>query len=104
MVRLVRSQRAKRDIVEVLAYTKERWGVEQACRYADLIEEALTAVADDPACGKARDDIHPGIRALHIGKRGRPARHIVFYRSTSSQRVEIVRLLHEAMDFSRHVT
>lgn len=102
MARLVRSPRAKRDIVEALVYTKERWGLEQAKRYADLIEQALAAISRDPECGKPRDDVRPGIRAFHISQPGRSARHIVFYRVRAGT-VEIVRLLHDVMDFGRHI-
>jgi toxin ParE1/3/4 len=103
MARVIRSPRAKRDIVEVLEHTKGRWGVDQAREYAELIHDALVAIASDPQCGKARDDIRPGVRALHIGQRGRPARHILFYRTNATGTVEVVRLLHDAMDFMRHL-
>jgi toxin ParE1/3/4 len=103
MARLIRSPRAKRDIVEVLEYTKSRWGLDQARAYGELIREALVAVVNDPSCGRNRDDVRPGILAYHISQRGRPARHIVFYRIGAGGAVEIVRLLHDAMDFERHL-
>ena len=102
MARLIRSPRAKRDIVEALKYTHERWGTDQAREYAALIHDALVAIAADPERGKPRDDVRAGIRALHIGQRGRPARHILFYRINAAGIVEIVRLLHDAMDFVKH--
>lgn len=103
MARLVRSPRFQRDLVDVLAYTKKRWGIEQARRYRDLIREALAAIAQAPERGKARDDIRAGIRALHIRQYGRPARHIVFYQVRSSGEVDLLRMLHDAMDFEQHV-
>ncbi len=103
MARIIRSPRAKRDIVEVLQHTKERWGIGQAPEYADLIQEALGAIAADPQRGKQRDDVRPGLRALHISQRGRPARHVLFYRTNATGTVEIVRFLHDAMDFVQHL-
>ncbi|HEX7604480.1 MAG TPA: type II toxin-antitoxin system RelE/ParE family toxin, partial [Polyangiaceae bacterium] len=97
------SPRAKRDLVEVLEYTKARWGKDQAREYAKLIKEALVAIANDPQRGSPRDDVRPGILAFHIGQRGRPARHILFYRLGATGTVELVRLLHDAMDFERHL-
>jgi toxin ParE1/3/4 len=102
MMRVIRSARASRDIVEVLAYTKERWGIIQAREYRKLVKDAIEAIAKDPGRGKPRDDVRPGIRAFHIAQRGRPGRHILFYRLGSST-VEIVRFLHDAMDFERHL-
>ena len=103
MARIVRSPRAKHDILVVLQFTKERWGINQAREYSALIREALVAIGTDPSLGKARDDILPGIFAHHISQRGRPARHIVFYRIRSKGTVEVIRLLHDAMDFVRHL-
>jgi toxin ParE1/3/4 len=103
MALVIRSPRAKRDIVETLQYTKERWGVDQAREYAVLVQDALATIAGDPERGKPRDDVRPGIRALHIRRRGRPARHILFYRISATGTVELVRFLHDAMDFAQHL-
>jgi toxin ParE1/3/4 len=103
MPRLIRSARAKRDIVEVLQFTKRKWGDAQAREYAALIGEALVAIATDPRCGKPLDELFPGLRAYSIRQPGRPARHIVFYRVRATGTVELVRLLHDAMDFKKHV-
>ncbi len=101
-MRVIRSAQANRDIIEVLAYTKQRWGIIQAREYRQLLREAIEAIANDPSCGKPRDNLRPGIRGFHIAQRGRPAQHILFYRLGSST-VEIVRFLHDAMDFGRHL-
>jgi toxin ParE1/3/4 len=103
MARIVRSARAKLDILDVLRFTRERWGINQAREYSALIREALATIGADPSCGKRRDDLLPGIFAHYISQRGRPARHIVFYRMRSQGTVEIIRLLHDAMDFARHI-
>jgi toxin ParE1/3/4 len=102
MMRVLRAPQASRDIIDVLAYTKERWGVAQAREYRKLLKEAIEAIARDPGRGKPREDVRPGIRAFHIAQRGRPARHILFYRFGSGT-LEIVRFLHDAMDFERHL-
>ena len=103
MARLIRSPRARRDIAEVIHYTVERWGLDQAREYANLIEEALVAIATNPVRGQARDDVRPGLRSLHIRQRGRPARHVLFYRTNAAGSVEVVRFLHDAMDFAQHL-
>ncbi|HSC87551.1 MAG TPA: type II toxin-antitoxin system RelE/ParE family toxin [Polyangiaceae bacterium] len=102
MARLFRSPRAKRDIVEVLGYTRDRWGVAQARAYRNLIREALQAIADHPHSGVVRS-AHPGILSYHIRKPGHEARHILFYRIGPTGVVEVVRLLHDSMDFDQHL-
>lgn len=103
MARVIRSPRAKRDIVEVIEYTKERWGKAQARAYGQLIKDALAVIATDPQRGKSRSAARPDILAFHIGQPGRPARHVLFYRIGATGTVEIVRFLYDAMAFDRHL-
>lgn len=103
MVRVIRSRRASRDIVEIVRFTKERWGVGQAAIYAALIEQALVAIAEDPARGRPRDDLLPGLLAVPIRRPGQPARHVVFYRVTAAGTAEVIRVLHDAMDVKQHL-
>jgi plasmid stabilization system protein ParE len=57
-------------------------------------------LARDPARGKPRDDIRPGVLAFHLT---RPARHVLFYLVDATGCVQVIRFLHDAMDFVRHV-
>ncbi len=58
-----------------------------------------------------REEISPGLRSMHlffsrldnIEGRGVRPRHIVFYRSTEDQIVEVVRVLHDAMELTRQL-
>jgi toxin ParE1/3/4 len=103
VARVIRSPRAKRDIVEVIAHTKERWGKAQARAYGQLIEDALAVIATDAQCGKSRNAARPDILALHIHQPGRPARHLLFYRIGATGTVEVLRFLYDVMDFDRHL-
>jgi toxin ParE1/3/4 len=102
MARVFRSPLARRDIVDVLRYTRDRWGKEQAREYRNLIREALNAIAAEPQLGKVRGT-RPGILSYHIKQPGRNARHIVFYRVGAAGALEIVRFLHDSMDFDQHL-
>jgi toxin ParE1/3/4 len=99
MATVIRSPLAQRDIVQVLKYTREKWGEAQAREYHQLIHEALLAIASAPRRGRSYHRVRPDILGHHIGQPGRPARHILFYRIASTHTVEIVRFLHDAMDF-----
>jgi toxin ParE1/3/4 len=103
VARVIRSPRAKRDIVEVIEYTKERWEKVQARAYGQLIEDALGLIAMNPRRGKLRSAARPDILAFHIRQPGRPARHVLFYRIGTTGIVEVIRLLYDAMDFDQHV-
>jgi toxin ParE1/3/4 len=55
------------------------------------------------AGGNNRDEISPGLYSLHVARRGRHGRHLVLYRVANENTIEIVRILHDSMDLSRHV-
>jgi toxin ParE1/3/4 len=51
---------------------------------------------------RAREDIQPGIRPLHVARQGRAGRHFVVFRATGSD-IDVLRLLHDSMDLPRHL-
>lgn len=102
--RIVRSELAKRDIADILRFTRDRWGKPQARLYRELIVQALEAIAADPMCGSERFAVRAGLRGYHLKRGGEPARHIVFYRVSSAGDIEVIRVLHDSMDFTRHLT
>lgn len=72
-------------------------------QYSALIEAALEAIGVDPERGKPLTSGRPGIFRYHIKQAGRNARHVLFYRIGVDGTVEIIRLLHDSMDFERHL-
>ena len=107
------SRLAEADLAAILTNSAERWGSEARQRYAALLGAALRLVAADPQgpLTRARNDLRPGIRSLHIrGARGqgpvptvkRPA-HVVYYRLIAPDVVEIARVLHERMEPGFHI-
>lgn len=107
------SHQAQSDILDILRYTQRTFGEGARQRYQRLIQAALIALLVDPERpgSKARSDIFPGLRSLHLyhcrlavasGRVIKP-RHIVLYRIVANQTLEIVRILHDAMEISRHL-
>ena len=90
------SPRAKADIEEIWDYTEKRWGLDQAKRYIRELEQAMETVARDPRRARKCDDIRPGYRRFSGGS------HIIFF-LTKSDRIEIIRVLHQRMDFDQHL-
>lgn len=92
---------AERDFADVVAWTAERFGDGQARRYADAITRAIASLVDGPdqLGSRAREDLPVGLRILPIARRAVRARHVLIYRSSSDGIIEIVRILHQNMDF-----
>jgi toxin ParE1/3/4 len=106
------SRPAQADLAHILAASAERWGLEGRRRYATLLAAALRKVASEPEGLATRDraDLMPGIRSLNIRylrlgenvKVRRPV-HFLYYRVLAPGLIEIVRVLHERMEPSRHL-
>jgi toxin ParE1/3/4 len=92
------SKFAERDLAEILRYTIKTWGMKQGAAYYQLLTAAKSRIVNNPVLpgSKTRDDLADGCRAFRVAK------HLIFYR-VSGDSVEIARILHESMDFSRHV-
>ena len=79
-------------------YTADTWSEKQADAYYNTLCAAMDEIAAAlQTAGRPYDEIIPGIRACHVRK------HMVFYLAQANSRALIVRILHERMDFVRHL-
>jgi toxin ParE1/3/4 len=95
-MRLRLSKLAHADLDSIYTDTIAKWGQAQADRYINALWDALEKVATMPESWRLRDEIHTGCRICFSG------RHAVLFRIHDG-RVEIARVLHDAMDFPRHI-
>ena len=113
MARFRLARPAQIDLANILATSGERWGAEGEQRYATVLAAAMRQVADDPEgpLTKKRTELRAGIRSFHLrhaprsadaAKVRRPV-HVLYYRVAQDGVIEIVRVLHEKMDPSRHL-
>jgi toxin ParE1/3/4 len=103
--RLLLTARAERDIRATLRFTASCWGAAQTASYRTLTSAAFAELMNDPQgpTSRARDEIRPGVRTLHIGRAGRPAHHLLVYRVSAAGDIEVLRFLHDAMELRRHL-
>ncbi len=96
---------AETDFRRIIGYTEEQFGARQAAVYRALIRDALVTLEHGPDIpgSVARDDIHAGLRTYHIARRGKRARHFILYRAGDGHIIDVIRILHDAMDLARHV-
>lgn len=102
-VRIARA--AQQDLSTILAWTQQHFGTRQARTYARTLALALRALTDGPEVAgvKARDDILPGVFVLHVARQGRKGRHLIIFRLGRKHGIEVLRILHDSMDLTRHV-
>lgn len=100
---------AEADFARILKYTSDTYGPKQADVYKLTLTAALAALHDGPNIqgSVARDEIRPGLRTLHVARRGRRGRHFVMFRTATDpageELIEVVRILHDAMELARHI-
>lgn len=87
---------ARRDLSSSWDYTQENWGSRQAETYVDEIRAAIERIASDPRRGRACDEVREGYRRYSIGS------HLLFY-VESADGVDVIRVLHQRMDPTRHL-
>ena len=90
---------AKDDLSSIFRYTLETWGEDQVTVYAAQLESAFTRLAENPFLIGSRPagQLAGGCRIFRV------AHHVVAYRPETKYLL-IARILHESMDFSRHVS
>ena len=96
---------AELDFANIVKWTAEKFGARQSRIYRDTLVQAIGELVNGPdvAGSKARSDIMSGLRILHVARHGRRGSHFLMYRATAERTIEIVRILHERMDFQRHL-
>jgi toxin ParE1/3/4 len=82
------TQKARSDLAEILLYTTDTWGAEQAERYMGLLLDGFDLIAEKPGMGRTCERLALGLRRFELGK------HVVFYKPKRGS-VIIGRILHQ---------
>lgn len=91
------SEKANEDIENIWLYTYENWSQEQADRYYNLILNEIEFIAEHFDSGNSMEHIRAGYRSSRVKS------HIIFYKKSSKNIVEIIRVLHQRMDIENRL-
>lgn len=98
------SDTAEADYDDILRWPAKRFARRQATAYGTLLADTLALLERGPAVARARkrEEIAAGLRSLHVGRR---RRHFIMFRvgSEAEWTIDVLRVLHDAMDLARHV-
>jgi len=89
------SDEAIKDLDRIWLYTFETWSAEQADRYFNLLLDEIEYISNHFEDGRNMDFIKTGYRLSKMKS------HLIFYRKSTNDTVEIVRILHQMMDIER---
>jgi toxin ParE1/3/4 len=97
MVKYLLTSKAIDDLSMIWEYTYETWSESQADKYYELLTSSFEEIVQNPDLGKNYNEIDKTLFGLRVGK------HIVFYRVTQSDEIEILRILHQRMDLKNKI-
>ena len=102
------STAAETDFRKIVRWSAREFGGLQARTYARTLSLAIEALANGPEIVgvRRREDIGRGLMSLHVARGRRKGRLFVIFRAgrEGEQRfIEVLRLLHDAMDTARHI-
>lgn len=86
------TQKAKADLLHIGRTTQRRWGKQQRNKYLRELDGSFKYLTEHPEAGTSCDDLLIGYRKHPSGS------HIIYYKISSSNSVDIVRVLHKRMD------
>lgn len=90
------SPRARADLKDIWTYTADRWTIEQADRYIRLLDGAMRIAAGDSRRWRSCDHVRTGYFKYSAGS------HVLFFKRHGGG-IVVVRILHQNMDFERHL-
>lgn len=85
------------DLQSIRNYTLETWGPDQERIYLDSMWNRFEEILADPEKWRRREDLFPGCQIAAQGK------HVILFR-IEGKVIQVVRILHSAMDFKRHAS
>ena len=96
MTSYILSPLAQRDLSDIWDYSNDQWGADQAERYVRTLRRAIETSAANPRRDRPCDEVRPGYFKQSVGS------HVLFYRRVEGV-MDVVRILHQRMDFDRHL-
>jgi len=92
MANYILTNKAVEDLSKIWHYTFERWSETQADSYYYMLLDSCQQLADEKMFGKNYREMDENILGFKIGQ------HIIFYRKSKGNKIEIARILHSRMD------
>ena len=86
------TRRAKSDLRDIAKFTEHRWGRKQRNIYIKQFDDTFHALSETLEIGKNCDHIKPHYQKFPQGS------HIIFYRATPKNNIQVIRILHKNMD------
>ncbi len=91
------TNKAVEDLTKIWDYTFDKWSEKQADKYYAMLLENCQNISEDPNIGRNYEGVKEELFGLKVN------RHIIFYRKSVINPIEITRILHERMDLKNRI-
>jgi toxin ParE1/3/4 len=89
--------KAKVDLSDIWDYTYAEWDADQAEKYVRDLWATMQEQTQDLTKSVDIGDVRKAYRKV------RPGSHVIFFKVPKAGVVDVVRILHQKMDFDRHI-
>lgn len=97
MSKYILSTEAQNSLKEIQIFSTNNFGKERTKQYLTDIRKRMKALAENPSRGIIREDLKVGYHSDFIGS------HTIYYRIQSTH-IDVIDVLHQSMDPSKHIT
>ncbi len=98
MAKIRLSRKAIADLDGIWEYTVQTWSEDQAVVYYRQIYNAIQSLDNIPLfLEKKYEIVKPGVLGYRVGH------HVIFYKRDKDGTISVDRILHERMDYQRHL-
>ncbi|HAU1484767.1 TPA: type II toxin-antitoxin system RelE/ParE family toxin [Legionella pneumophila] len=88
--------KAIEDLESIYLYSIREFGIKRTEDYILAIQTSFQYLTDDPLISRTCDYVRQDLRAFNVGS------HVIFFKMTHYG-IAVIRVLHQSMDFSRHL-
>ena len=88
---------ARGDLIDIGAFTTERWGSAQRDANLASMRLAFESIARGTAAVRKSDGVKAGVWSCRVQS------HLIFFRYDRDENVEVLRILHASQDHVRHL-
>lgn len=96
MRRLDLTEIARADLKSIQRYSHRTWGPDRTVHYMAALRDTMKGLVAGTVISRSRDDLRLGLQMATSD------RHCVFFEADQS-RILVVRVLHDRMDYRRHL-
>lgn len=97
MASYVLSNKAILDLSGIWEYTFDTWSEKHADKYYFMLLETCQDLADRKVSGKYYFEIEEELLGYRAGQ------HIIFYKQSNNNNIEVIRILHVQMDLKNRI-